>query len=231
MSHHHPLPPFPLWPLPLATALLLLLAIHASWLIASASGVMGWCVPYWLDCTSISATGRQLPAKLLFKPFLTLGAAAMALYWVLMRQWLCALGVGGNRPRYMMWLGVVGAVCVIAYTAALGEGGQAALALRRAGAVLGFSLTYLAQLLLTGQLRAGKRTLPVSHWLLRGFWWLVVAMLGVGMVSAVLEPIDAVHDRVDDMVEWWLMLMLNVHIALTAWLWRATGFNAQLGVG
>jgi hypothetical protein len=33
------------------------------------------------------------------------------------------------------------------------------------------------------------------------------------------------------MVEWVLMLLLNVHIALTARLWWATRFSAQLGVG
>ncbi len=228
---HRPLPPFPLWPLPLATAALFLLAIHASWLIASASGQIGWCLPYWLDCTSISATGRQLPAKLLFKPLLTMGAVAMVAYWLLMRQWLQGLGVPGNRPRYMAALGVIGALCVIAYTAALGEGGEAALLLRRTGAVLGFSLTYLAQLLLTGQLDDGKRTLPVSHWLLRLFWWLVAGMLLIGMASALLEPFDAVHDRLDDGIEWVLMLLLNAHIALTARLWRATRFTVQPGVG
>jgi hypothetical protein len=231
MTHHRLLDPFPLWPLPLATALLFLFAVHTSWLLTSASGQFGWCLPYWLDCTSISATGRQLPGKLVFKPLLTVAATAMALYWGLMRQWLCGLGVGGQRPQYMMWLGVVGALCVIAYTAALGEGGVTALALRRAGAVLGFSLTYLAQLLLTAQLDAGKRTLPVSHWLLRVFWWLVVAMLGIGTASALLEPFDSIHDRIDDGVEWMLMLLLNVHVALTARLWWATRFKAQLGVG
>jgi hypothetical protein len=210
---------------------LCLLALHASWLLGVASGHFNGCLPYGLDCHSISATGRVLPGKLVFKPLVTMAAVVMVLYWSLMQQWLRALGARDNRPRFMAWLGVSGALCVIAYTAALGEGGEAAQLLRRAGAVLGFSLTYLAQLLLTGQLRTGMLIRPVSPWLLRLLWWLVMVMLLIGVMSAALEPFDAIHDRVDDGIEWWLMLLLNLHITLSARLWWVTRFNVQLGVG
>lgn len=218
--------PLPLWPLPLACALLFLFAIHASYLLAAASGHVAWCLPYYLDCTSISATGRQLPAKLLFKPALTLAATGLLAYWFLMRHWLRATGTTGRRPTVMAVLGMSGALCLILYTAALGEGGDTALVLRRLGAVLGFSLSYIAQLLLTAMLRAPS-PLPSPAGVVHALWVLVVGMLVLGMASA-LSSLHPVHDRIDDAVEWILALALNVHVALTAWLWRATGFRADL---
>ena len=237
---------WPLWPLPLACSALLLLASHGSWLLAVATGHLGWCIPYGPDCHSISATGRELPARLLFKPLLIAGATLLVLHWFLVARWLRGLGVGGSRPPRMAWLGAAGALCLIPYAAALGEGGDSALLLRRLGAVLGFSLSFLAQLLLVDALSrpapscrhdsvlatappttaATVATLPWqrNEGLLRLSWWLVVAMLALGLASALLAPF-AWHDRIDDGIEWWLALLLNLNLALTAPLWRRSGFR------
>ena len=48
-------------PLALITGLLPLVCVHTTYLIAASHGHVPWCVPYWDSCTSISATGRQLP--------------------------------------------------------------------------------------------------------------------------------------------------------------------------
>jgi hypothetical protein len=221
-------PALPLWPLPLACAGLFLLAIHLSYLIAAAHGHVSWCLPYWLDCTSISATGRQLPEKLVFKPLLTVAAMGLMAYWFLMGRWLRLQGVTGRRPRTVALLGSIGGLCLIFYTASLGEGGETALVLRRLGAVLGFSLNYLAQLLLTAELRRGEVPAVLGdNTTVRYLWWLVVGMLMLGMLSALTGSFP-VHDRIDDGVEWILALMLNVHVALTARLWRKTEFSLEL---
>lgn len=222
------LPSCPLWPLPLACGLLFLFAIHASFLISAASGRVDWCFPYYLDCTSISATGRKLPAKLLFKPMLTAAALGLMAYWTLMRQWLLAQGVRGRRPLWMMWLGLIGPFCLVLYTSALGEGGETALTLRRLGAVLGFSLNYIAQLLLTAELRRLPFAEREHGRLVRALWWLVTGMLLLGMVSALLSG-QPVHERIDDAVEWILALALNLHVLLSALLWRATDFRLCWG--
>lgn len=237
---------WPLWPLPLACSALMLLASHGSWLLAVATGHLGWCIPYGPDCHSISATGRELPAKLLFKPLLIAGATLLTLHWVLVARWLRGLGMAGTRPVRVAWLGVAGALCLIPYAAALGEGGESALVLRRLGAVLGFSLNFMAQLLLVDALlrpgispppdavvaevpaAAGPAVAtppwPRADGLLRLSWWLVVAMLVLGLASALLAPF-AWHDRIDDGIEWWLALFLNLNLALIAPLWRRSGFR------
>lgn len=217
----------PLWPLPLVCALLFLLAIHASFLLSASAGHVPWCLPYGIDCVSISSTGRQLPAKLVFKPLLTVAATGLLLYWWLMRQWLRELAVSGRRPVWMMGLGMTGAACLILYTAVLGEGGETALVLRRTGAVLGFSLSYIAQLLLVATLRQPGQALPVAAALVKALWWLVVGMLALGMVSA-LSSGFAVHDRIDDAIEWWLAMGLNVVTGMTAGLWKGAGFGLEL---
>lgn len=216
----------PLWPLPLANALLVLMAAHVSFLVAVASGHLAWCFPYGPDCVSISATGRELPARLIFKPALILGAAGILAYWILMARWLRLQGVAGVRPAAMAWLGGAGALCLIPYAAALGEGGDTALLLRRLGAVLGFSLNYLAQLLLTAELRRGPAARREWAGLGRGLWRLVVGMLALGLASALLTPF-AWHERIDDGIEWILALMLNLHMGLSSRLWWLTCFRLQ----
>lgn len=219
---------WPLWPLPLACAALFLVAIHGSLLLGIAAGQLAPCFPYSLDCHSISATGRALPARLLFKPLLTLGAAGLLLYWALMARWLRAQGVPGRRPSQMAVLGMTGALCLIAYTAALGEGGDSALLLRRLGAVLGFSLNFLAQLLLTDRLcrlgsDSGTGAPPCHATLMRLLRGIVVLLLALGVASAGLAVFPW-HERIDDGVEWWLALLLNLHVAMTAIPWRKSGF-------
>lgn len=221
---------FPLWPLPLAGASLLLLAGHASLLVGIASGQLDACLPYGPDCHSISATGRPMPSRLLFKPVLTVGALLLLGYWLLMARWLRLQGVAGGRPRAIAWLGATGVLCLIPYAAALGEGGDAALVLRRLGAVLGFALPFLAQLLLGAELRRPPLARPQWRTLSRLLWGLSVMMLVLGMTSALLAPL-AWHGRIDDAIEWILALLLNGHVALTAWLWRDTGFHLQAGLG
>lgn len=220
-------PGLPLWPLPLAGAALLLLAGHASLLMAVGAGELQACFPYGPDCHSISATGRPMPSRLFFKPVLTVGAVLLLAYWLLMAHWLRLQGVTGLRPRAIAWLGGGGVLCLLPYAAALGEGGETALLLRRLGAVLGFALPFLAQLLLSAELRRPPLARPAWQGLSRLLWGLVVAMLALGMASALLAPLPW-HDRVDDAIEWILALLLNAHVALTARLWAASGYRLGL---
>lgn len=218
----------PLWPLPVAAAILLLLAGHVSLLLGIGTGQLAACLPYGPDCHSISATGRVLPARLFFKPVLIVGAVALMAYWWLMARWLRLQGLSGPRPTCIAWLGGAGAICLVPYAAALGEGGDAALLLRRLGAVLGFSLPFLAQLLLSAELRRGPLARPQWLGLARLLWGLVVAMLALGTASALLAAF-AWHAHVDDAIEWILALLLNTHVALTARLWRDSVFGLALG--
>lgn len=220
----------PLWPLPVAGAVMLLLAGHGSLLIGVSAGELQGCFPYGPDCHSISATGRPMPSRLFFKPVLTIGAVLLLAYWLLMAHWLRLHGVAAGRSRAVAWLGGAGVLCLVPYAAALGEGGETALVLRRLGAVLGFALPFLAQLLLSAELRRPPLARPQWRGLSRLLWGLVVTMLVLGMASALLA-FWPWHERIDDAIEWLLALLLNAHVALSARLWFDSHFRLESQIG
>lgn len=220
----------PLWPLPIAGAGCVLLAMHLAYVLAAFHGHVPWCVPYWENCTSISATGRQLPEKLLFKPLLISACVLIAVYWWLMARWLRDLGDVARVVRVMAVLGITANVCLIVYAAGLGEGGDSARLLRRAGAALGFALNYLAAALLVQRLLKLPSLPACPRWLIAFLRWLLVLMLALGMISALLPAFSADYERLDDAFEWQLALAINVFVALTAMLWRRTGFCLRTGL-
>lgn len=107
------------WPAPLAAGLLALLTIHLCYLIAAAHGHVPWCLP-WIDsCTSISATGRQLPEKLLFKPLMMLSMLLAGMTFWLAARWLARRGDDAPRThRVITACGFIATVCIAFYTGA-----------------------------------------------------------------------------------------------------------------
>src|SRR5690606_23810077 len=125
-------------PFALFTGLLPLLCVHLSYVIAAAYGHVDWCVPYWDSCTSISATGRELPEKLVFKLLMLPAAVCALLFWWLAHRWLHLACNRGSRA--MLGTGIVAALFLMLYVVALGEGNEYRWA-RQAGIILFFSLT------------------------------------------------------------------------------------------
>ncbi|MBA56343.1 MAG: hypothetical protein CMK89_17985 [Pseudomonadales bacterium] len=198
-------------------ALLPLLTTHTTYLVAANYELVHWCVPYWDSCTSISATGRQLPAKYIFKLGMIPAALLTALLWWALWQWGRSMGV--RSTIWMPVLGVVAALCLILYTLALGEVGDGYRLLRRIGVVFAFAFTFIAQVLLT------RQTLMISlrqpdfgfgrdyRWMLR----VQLVLLSIGMTSVILDGImgDA-YDAIEDAFEWWMALLLNGYFVLVA---------------
>jgi len=220
-----------LYPLALLTGLLPFVCVHLSYLLAASAGHVPWCMPYWDSCTSISATGRQLPEKLLFK-LLMLPAAVLALwYWWGVRHWLRQT-LTVNSPAVQL-LGSIAALFLMLYVVALGESSDYRWA-RQSGIILFFSLSYLAQLCFL--FHAGK---PLQHrgndpvaqqlrQLWRWQWWGAVLMLGIGLGSVLLDLLYSRYDDMEDAVEWVLMLGLAAQFCSHAWLWRATDLRIEI---
>lgn len=215
--------------------MLVLLTIHLAWLVATAQGHVPACWP-WLDgCTSISATGRQLPEKLFFKPLMIIAVLAMAATWWITARWLAAAGC--DRPRLLRmlaWAGIAGSLCSVVYLAALGEGGGSARVLRRLGASLGFAGLFLAELLTVVALArlAARPALPAwwSPGLYRLLWALVLLVFGLGILSAVLAATWPRYAAVEDAFEWQFALWMNLWLPVLALLWRRAGVTMQLRV-
>lgn len=205
-------------------ALLPLLTTHTTYLVAASYGLVDWCVPYWDSCTSISATGRQLPAKIIFKLGMIPAALLTALLWWALWQW--GLNMGVRSSKWMPALGIIAALSLILYTLALGEVGDSYRMLRRIGVVFAFALTFIAQVLFT------RQTLMLSlrhpdfefardyRWMLR----LQLILLSIGMVSVILDGVlgDA-YDAIEDAFEWWMALLLNGYFVLVARMLQKSG--------
>lgn len=116
----------------------------------------------------------------------------------------------------------VSCVALAAYTLALGHEGEGFNLIRRIGVVLYFSLTYIAQLLISSALKdhpswhqGGKRLL-----------WLSAVTLAVGFLSVILSAaMPDLYSQIDDAFEWVLALLINLHALWVALLWRQSSFR------
>ena len=202
----------PLYFLALLVALLPLLTTHVSYLVSAYYGAVEWCIPYWDSCTSISATGRQLPAKLIFKFGMIPSAIFAAILWWALWRWfsLKALSETETRRLAMPILGSLAALFLIQYTLALGELGDSYRLLRRSGVVLTFAFTYIAQLLFVYRIKQFSVRYLEFNPIYKGMLGLLILLLVVGMLSVILDAVLG-HDyeAIEDAFEWWMALMLN----------------------
>lgn len=167
-----------------------LVTVHLTWLVASASGNLDFCVPYWAHCHSISATGRHYPEALIFKALFIPIAVLMALYWLHLHRWVTLISAGLRNSGLIRAQGITACVALLVYTLTLGVEESFFPVARRIGVVVYFSFTSFAHLLLLNTLRdvdvarcdlaPEKQYLTVTCALLviaaitsapLGFWW------------------------------------------------------------
>lgn len=216
-------------PIALITGLLPLLCIHVTYLVAASHGHVDWCNPYWDSCTSISATGRQLPEKLIFK-FIMIPAGLFAiLFWWIVQQWLRQ--THQRRSPSMQWLGSIAGLFLILYVVALGEGRDYQL-LRRIGIILFFSLSYLAQLFFLHQFSKVKTAFEgIEN---RVFLWqktMAAILLGIGITTVVLDMVYKDYDSIEDAFEWVMMLFIVGQFVSHYWLWRQVDLRIVISPG
>lgn len=208
---------FPLWPLPLAIAVLLAVAAHVALWLSIRDGWIEACVPYLDGCTSISRAARHGLGNHLFRLMVLPCAALLGLHWWLSARWL------GRGQRALVWLGAVAAGALAVYATFLGTDGEAYRVLRRYGVVCFFGFVYLAQL---GFLR-GLRAAAGAHRRLFTAMATVCAlmlMLGVGnVVAGALVVDEGLKDRIENVLEWHLGWLLAAWYLLHAGLWRVVG--------
>lgn len=217
-----------------AAALIPFVTTHISYLLAAGFVHVEWCMPYWDSCTSISATGRHLPEKIWFKALMIPAALTTALLWWCAAAW-CRIEGSHRYPRTlrcMPVLGTLAALFLILYTAALGESGDAYSTMRRIGVTLAFAFSYLSQLMLTrllGDIGTQRQSQRLMRWYPR-LLGLNMLLLAVGISTVILDAlIPLLYDEhLEDALEWWMALLLNLYFAFIAIAWR--GETARLGV-
>ncbi len=228
-------------PIALLTGLLPFICIHLTYLVAASHGHVDWCNPYWDSCTSISATGRELPEKLIFK-FIMIPAGIFAiLFWWLVNHWLEAVGLRRSRPLFLT--GAIAGLFLILYVVALGEGREYQ-GLRRTGIILFFSLTFVAQLLFlaraAGSIRRVNASLLMPHpaglnelssRVLRWQKRAAFTLLAIGIGTILLDLFYPNYDAIEDAFEWVMMLFIIAQFVSHYWLWRAVDLRIEIRSG
>ena len=214
-----PARPIPVWPLPLAIALLFTAAAHLGLWLSVREGYIEPCVPVLDGCASISRAGRHGLANAVFRLLVLPCALLVGLHWWLVARWL------GPQARAVAWLGAAAALALAVYATFLGPEGEAYRFLRRYGVVCFFGLGYLAQL---GFLRLARQPAP-RRGLVRAMVVVsaLMLLLGVANVAAGAMVDDPGRkDRVENALEWQLGWLLAAWYVLHAAWWR--GMGAQL---
>ncbi len=208
---------YSLVPLGLLAALLPLLTIHLSLFFSLYQGHLDICNPYWVACHSVSATGRHGVAYFVFKGGMICAMSLLALFWIVNHIWLRQ--TVNYRRGALAWLGIVASIALIVYTLSLGHSGGAFYILRRAGVVTYLGLTFIAQSIFSYQLmgHADKMIATAAKRLLR----FCLCVLGLALFTLVLDGLPMVHyEPLEDMVEWILVVLLNLHALAVVRLWH-----------
>ena len=205
--------------LPLVIALLPLCAVTGAYGLAAANGLVPACNPFLDGCTSISATGRYVPASYVFKPAHLVQSALLVMLWMRLPREL------PDRTRYpeaARISGLVAAVALVIYTLTLGSQTPLYEFMRRFGIYFFFAGTLLAQLLAALAYRDAARAKP------RGQRRLPNAMLVMALVPLLLGIINFAGkavlvdpDAMENRIEWSAALIMQCWFLLLYWYRRA----------
>ena len=218
---------WPAWPLPLAAGLLPAAAVLVAWGLSIAAGLVPDCLP-WIDgCTSISRAARHGHGNVVFKMVVLPCTVLQALHWALAREWLRLRGREGAATHAILALGLIAAVALAVYATYLGTEGRTYGAIRRFGFTTYFGATFVAMLLFV----RGLLALGVHRRISRAMLAIGLLIVFVGIASVVsgyAVTDDHLRDRLEDLLEWHLAILLTGAFVLHAALYRASGFRLRL---
>ncbi|MFN0040065.1 MAG: hypothetical protein ACKVP2_11185 [Burkholderiales bacterium] len=221
-----------LWPLPFVAGLLPVAAtLIAFWLSASAQLIPA-CNPLVEGCVSISRAARHGLGNHVFRALVLPGAFLQAITWAFCALWFRQLGVRGPSLTWLTVLGAIAGVFFIVYGTFLGTEGETYRWLRRYGVVVYFGFTWLCAAILAGQLgilrNRGVFVAPLK--LDRVVVLLLLATLGCGIANRFVAPLfssETMHDRFENLCEWYAAAGLTACFMALAWLWKSSGFRAR----
>ncbi|MCW5581766.1 MAG: hypothetical protein KIS72_10545 [Luteimonas sp.] len=204
---------FPLWPMPLAIAVLFIVAAHLALWLSIRDGHVPACMPVLEGCASISRAARHGLGNHVFRLMVLPCALLLGLHWWVAARWL------GRGWCDVAWLGAVAAVALAVYAAFLGTDGDTYRFLRRYGAVCFFGTGYLAQLRFLrgarGEAQPGTRLFAAMAAVC-----VLTLVLGLGSVTASALVVDeGLKDRIENALEWQLGWLLAAWYLLHARLW------------
>lgn len=210
-----------------AAGALPLLAVHLGLAISIAVGTVAPCLPYLDGGTSVSRACRTEPAVHVFRALVLPSAAAIAATWWIAAAWLARERLAGARARrWMLALGVVGALFLVLYATFLGTQGDVYRLMRRYGVYVFFTGIALAELILTAVL-ARARPPALEPWVRRAMLAACALMLAAGPLNLLAEKVVE-RDRAACFFEWWFALAMIGYPLLLARVWHRAGLAVDL---
>ena len=209
--------------------LLPLFTVHLTLIVSISFENIQACLPYWSDCHSISATGRQYPEFFVFKALMIPTAVFMGMYWLLMHVWLKQISDSKLQPILMTGFGCIAVLMLIVYTVTLGAVGEPYALARRLGVTVYFGFTAGGHLLLLVKFRkVNTQQLKISGEV-KAMFYLCLVMLTTAVASAVAGLLwDKGWDNWENAYEWWFSLIMISLFYCVARMWKKTHFKITL---
>jgi len=211
-------------------AILPITTVSVCFIISASAELIPSCMPLLEGCTTVSSAGRYGVAYILFKAGIIPTAILLAVFWPLCRRWFLVLGHPDSIGlRAMVWLGIISAIFLFVYSAALGSSGDLYRFMRRTGVTIHFSFSYLAQVLLLNRVwyecRQEKQQ-PVPGYIAISMLTISLLMFALGLYSLpVGELIPDPGDVTINIIEWNFALLLFGWYLVAALAWSRTDFS------
>ena len=200
------------------------LITNVVYLLSAYEGYIPWCIPNLDGCASISKAARSGNSLFIFRATMIVYAILLIWFWIYVRQWLHQLyGHTTNIARFIIWLGVIGALFLIVYIDFLGTTGEVNRFMRRYGILIYFLCTPIAQILLLRQhyiILPSLRENVINPRVLQYQFIVVVLMLIIGIVSGVLDVTYAKTNESENIVEWNIALLMQLYFLGIVFIWK-----------
>ncbi len=204
-------------------------SVHLTFAISIYFDNLNLCIPYWQQCHSISATGRQYPEFFFFKALLIPAAVFMAAYWLLLYQWLQNITNGQIRARTITIMGLIASIALVVYTVTLGAVGEPYALARRIGVIFYFAFTSFAHLILLHTLeKVDTLSLQLTVYKQR-LMWISSVLVSTAIISVLLGYFwSDGWDNWENAYEWWFAVLMVAMFYQVAKMWKTTGFEINI---
>ncbi|WP_018981867.1 hypothetical protein [Salinimonas chungwhensis] len=208
-----------------------LVTVHITLTIGIAMGNLTACNPYWSDCHSISATGRQYPEFFIFKALLIPTAVFMSAYWLLLHHWLRQMSVAQGKSMMVSGMGIIASLALVLYTVTLGAEGEPYALARRIGVIFYFALTAFAHLMLLRSLDyldTQKLHIVAAQ---NRLTMIALVLIITAIVSAALGYFfEEFWTRWENAYEWWFSLLMISMFYQVGLMWRQTRYKGAFTI-
>jgi hypothetical protein len=210
--------------LAILVVILPLLASNGAYLLSAYKGFVPWCMPYIDGCTTISQAGRSGNTIFFYRTVVFPYSVLLILFWLYANSWLELLhGHTTKIAQIIFWLGLTGAIALLIYINFLGAAGEINSLMRRIGAMLYFTLTPLAQLLMLKQhynIFRKKPGISINLKLLQYQLIILLLMLVIVAISIFMVVTDDITYEIENIVEWNFSLLVNLYFAGMILIWK-----------